>query len=64
MVSNKELYKSKTVVLDVDCKKWIQGVLKFINKNEKFGFIIWEDNGNDIFFHFSEITEISNDMIE
>ena len=47
--------KSAITVLKEDKDtRWV-GRLKFVNQKGKFGFIVKEEDGSDVFFHFSEL---------
>jgi len=46
--------KKKPIILDESKDRYL-GRLKFFDENKKYGFIVMDDDGSDIFVHFDDL---------
>jgi len=56
--------KKKPIILDESKERYF-GRLKFFDENKKYGFIIMEDDGSDIFVHYDDLCKagITKDLL-
>jgi len=56
--------KRKPVILD-ESKERYNGRLKFFDENKKYGFIVMDDDGSDIFVHYDDLIKanITKDLL-
>jgi len=50
--------KKKPIILDESTQRFT-GRLKFFDENKKYGFIVMDDDGSDIFVHFDDLCRAS-----
>jgi len=56
--------KRKPVILDESTERY-NGRLKFFDENKKYGFIVMDDDGSDIFVHYDDLVKanITKDLL-
>jgi len=56
--------KKKPIILDESKERYL-GRLKFFDENKKYGFIVMEDDGSDIFVHYDDLCKanITKDLL-
>jgi len=56
--------KKKPIILD-ESKERYNGRLKFFDENKKYGFIVMDDDGSDIFVHYDDLVKanITKDLL-
>jgi hypothetical protein len=61
---NAQREKKKPIILDESNERYM-GRLKFFDENKKYGFIVMEDDGSDIFVHYDDLCKanITKDLL-